>query len=93
MLDLPGHGRTAPTLTDLGKKIPNFPSLVDAVEDFVQHVLAAAENADLPFFLFGHSWGGVLTFLTSLRPAVAERLATGTAAAIQVSPCGLQTSW
>lgn len=84
MLDLPGHGHTAPNLKDLGKGIPKFPVLVDCIEAFVTHVLGSAEDHALPFFLFGHSWGGALTFLASLRPSIAAVLATGPVDAVQV---------
>jgi alpha-beta hydrolase superfamily lysophospholipase len=100
MLDLPGHGRTAPSVDRLGRDVPDFPGLVDCVEDFVLHVTGApggggaaagtsgpggdgdeqgGTTEPLPFFLFGHSWGGVLTFLTTLRPAVAALMAKGDA--------------
>lgn len=81
MLDLPGHGRTAPSVSKLGRDVPEFGVLVDCVEDFILHATAAEKSDDhggtLPFFLFGHSWGGVLTFLAALRPAVAAMFETG----------------
>ena len=88
MLDLPGHGRTAPSVSRLGRDVPDFGGLVDCLEDFILHVTAAKQGGEgsgesddhdgnLPFFLFGHSWGGALTFLAALRPAVAAMFATG----------------
>eukprot|EP00041_Stephanoeca_diplocostata_P016601 m.327781 g.327781 ORF g.327781 m.327781 type:complete len:343 (+) comp20421_c0_seq1:61-1089(+) len=67
MADNIGHGKSVPEQENLGKALLNYNDLVDTVEDLVKHCDAMQSHRKLPFFLFGHSYGGLQTFLTGLR--------------------------
>lgn len=67
MADNIGHGKSVQEPEKLGKALLKFTNLVDTVEDLIQHCDAMQQHKNLPFFLFGHSYGGLQAFLMGLR--------------------------
>ena len=61
--DLPGHGKSS------GKRgyVQDFQQYIDDLSRVLSHVKKQADERSTPIYLFGHSMGGLITFLFSAK--------------------------
>lgn len=76
--DLRGHGKTMRSKDEYGKGEKDIFS--ETIEDQLNVISFAKEKYDLPIYVFGHSYGSMLTQrLVQLCPAVEKAVLCGTA--------------